>query len=116
MARHLEDFIASLPPEEQHAIQHEAERWIAEELTLRALRKARACSQKQVGDLLHIKQAAVSRLERRTDMYVSTLRSFIEAMGGELDIIARFPEQIAVRITQFAELSEAPPLPALHTD
>ena len=104
MARTLDDFIASLPFEEQHAIHQEAERLIAEEMTLRALRKARACSQEKVGHLLHIKQAAVSRLERRTDMYVSTLRSFIEAMGGELDIIARFPDHPSVRISQFEEL------------
>ena len=77
---------------------------IAEEMTLRELRKARARSQQKVGSALHINQAAVSKLERRTDMYVSTLRSYIEAMGGELDIIARFPERAPVRITQFEEL------------
>src|SRR5438046_1834182 len=87
MARKLEDFIASLPEDEQQAIHKEAERLIAEEMTLRELRKARARSQQKVGRALHINQAAVSKLERRTDMYVSTLRSYIEAMGGELDII-----------------------------
>ncbi len=53
--------------------------------------------------MLHINQSAVSKLERRTDMYLSTLRSYIEAMGGELEIIARFPDR-AVRITQFEAL------------
>ena len=114
MARTLDDFIASLPAEEQHAIQQETERLIAEEMTLRALRKARARSQEQLGHSLHIKQAAVSRLERRTDMYVSTLRSFIEAMGGELDIIARFPDHTSVRINQFEDLGEA--IAAHHTN
>ena len=52
---------------------------------------------------LHIKQAAVSKLERRTDMYLSTLRSYIEAMGGKLEIIARFPNR-AARINQFEAL------------
>jgi Helix-turn-helix domain len=106
MARTLDDFIAGLPEDEQHAIHQEAERLIAEELTLGALRKARACSQDKLGQALHIKQAAVSRLERRTDMYLSTLRAYIEAMGGELDIIARFPDQAPVRISQFAGLGE----------
>jgi hypothetical protein len=106
MARKLEDFIASLPRDEQQAIQEEAERLIAEEMTLRELRKARARSQQKVGRALHINQAAVSKLERRADMYVSTLRSYIEAMGGELDIIARFPDHTPVRITQFQELGE----------
>src|SRR5882672_3480735 len=73
MARTLEDFIALLPEDEQRAIQEEAEQLIAEEMTLRELRKARARSQQKVGRALHINQAAVSKLERRTDMYVSTL-------------------------------------------
>src|SRR5262245_62056359 len=104
MAKTLDDFIASLPEAEQHAIQQETERLIAEEMTLQALRQVRSRSQEQIGHSLRIKQAAVSRLERRTDMYVSTLRCFIEAMGGELDIIARFPDQAPVRINQFEEL------------
>ena len=52
---------------------------------------------------LHINQAAVSKLERRVDMYLSTLRSYIEAMGGRLEIIACFPNQ-SVRINQFGAL------------
>jgi transcriptional regulator with XRE-family HTH domain len=67
------------------------------------LRKAREQSQEAVAKQLHIKQAAVSKLERRTDMYLSTLRSYIEAMGGKLEIIARFPNR-AVRISQFQSL------------
>ena len=55
------------------------------------MREARERSQAEVAEKLHIKQAAVSKLERRTDMYLSTLRSYIEAMGGKLEIIARFP-------------------------
>ena len=107
MARTLDDFIASLSEEDQHAIHQETERLIAQEMTLRALRKARACSQVKLGHALHIKQAAVSKLERRTDMYLSTLRAYIEAMGGELEIVARFPDQPSVRINQFEELGEA---------
>jgi hypothetical protein len=58
---------------------------------------------------LHINQAGVSKLERRTDIYLSTPRSFIEAMGGKLEIVARFPNQ-AIRITQFEMLDlEQPP-------
>jgi hypothetical protein len=104
VTKSLDEFIDSLPKEEQEAIQQEAERLIAEEMTLRELRKARARSQRAVGEILHINQAAVSKIERRTDMYVSTLRSFVEAMGGELEIIARFPDQPPVRINQFEDL------------
>ncbi len=104
MARDLDDFIVSLPQEEQAAIHQEAQRLIAEEMTLQELRKARERSQQLVGEILHINQAAVSKIERRTDMYVSTLRSFIEAMGGELDNISRFPDHPPVRIKQFEGL------------
>lgn len=104
MAKSLEQVIASLPTEEQAAINQEADRLIVEEMTLREVREARERSQRVVGEVLHINQAAVSKIERRTDMYVSTLRSFIEAMGGELEIIARFPDRPPVKISQFEEL------------
>ena len=106
MGRTLNDVIASLPQERQEAIYKEAERLIEEEMTLRELRKARACSQQVVADVLNVNQAAVSKIERRTDMYVSTLREFVQAMGGELDIVVRFPDRAPVRIRQFEELEE----------
>jgi hypothetical protein len=105
MTKRFEQFLAELPAEEQSAIAQETERLIAEEMTLRQLSKARKHSQELVGEILHVNQAAVSKIERRTDMYVSTLRSFIQAMGGELEIIARFPDQPPVRINQFEELA-----------
>jgi len=109
MTKKLEDFIAVLPDEEQQLINEEAERLIAEEMTLQELRKARACLQQTIGEKLHVNQAQVSKIERRTNMYISTLRSFIQAMGGELDIIARFPDRAPVRINQFNELEDNAP-------
>lgn len=106
MAIKLEDYIAALPQEEQIAIQQETERLIAEDLTLQALRKARAHSQKQVGKKLKVNQSEVSKIERRADLYVSTLRHYIEAVGGELEIIARFPDRPPVRISQFEDLDD----------
>jgi hypothetical protein len=103
MAIRFDDYMAKLPKKRQQAIKKRAAELIAEEATLRQLREARECSQVEMAEKLHIKQAAVSKLERRTDMYLSTLRSYIEAMGGKLEIIARFPKQ-AVRITQFEAL------------
>ena len=70
---------------------------------MRQVREAQERSQEEVAKKLHINQAGVSKLERRTDMYLSTLRNYIEAMGGTLEIIARFPDQ-TVRITQFNNL------------
>ncbi|MDQ3519414.1 MAG: helix-turn-helix domain-containing protein [Gemmatimonadota bacterium] len=66
------------------------------------LRRARQLSQEQLAATLGEKQPSISRLEQRTDMYVSTLRRYIEAMGGQLDIVARFPDG-EVSITQFGE-------------
>ena len=103
MAIRFDDYMAKLPKKRQQAIKKRAAELIAEEATLRQLREARERSQVEMAERLHIKQAAVSKLERRTDMYLSTLRSYIEAMGGKLEIIARFPNQ-AVRIMQFEAL------------
>ncbi len=76
---------------------------LKEEMALHELRQALKLSQADLAEKLHIKQPAVSRLEKRTDMYVSHLRSVIEAMGGELLITARFPNG-EVTINNFSEL------------
>ena len=78
---------------------------VLESLPLQELRQARALSQDEMARALGIKQAAVSKLERRTDMYLSTLRKFIEAMGGRLEIVAHFPEG-DVRVEQLAALDK----------
>ena len=70
------------------------------EMPLTEIRAARELTQERLAKRLRIKQASISKLERRADMYVSTLRDFVRAMGGELEITARFPEG-EVRITQF---------------
>jgi DNA-binding XRE family transcriptional regulator len=103
MAIRSDDFVAKLPKKEQQAIKKRTAELIAEEATLRQLREARERSQVEMAEKLHINQAAVSKLERRTDMYLSTLRHYIEAMGGKLEIVARFPNK-AVRIMQFETL------------
>jgi transcriptional regulator with XRE-family HTH domain len=72
-------------------------------MALHELRQARERSQEQLARELNVGQPAVAKLERRTDMYVSNLRRYIEALGGSLEITARFPEG-AVNITNFADL------------
>jgi ribosome-binding protein aMBF1 (putative translation factor) len=74
------------------------------EMPLQELRQAHQMSQERLAELLSTKQANISRIERRTDMYISTLRSYIEAMGGELDIVARFPDG-EVHINQFKDIA-----------
>ena len=73
-------------------------------MPLQELRRTICMSQEKLAANLASKQASVSRLEKRTDMYISTLRGYIEAIGGELDIIARFPEG-DVHINQFKVIS-----------
>lgn len=80
-------------------------------LTLAELRRARAMTQEQLASDLHVGQASIAKLERRTDMYLSTLRRFVEAMGGELDIVARFPDQPQVRLRGIGELAEVGDVP-----
>lgn len=76
------------------------------EMPLHELRRARGLSQQTLASALHIQQPAVAKLEKRTDMYVSTLRNHIRAMGGELEVIARFPDG-EVRIENFSGVSAA---------
>ena len=75
---------------------------LVNEMPLQELRQAKAMSQVRLAESLNVNQAAISKMERRTDMYISTLRSYIQAMGGELEIVARFPEGI-VKISNFAD-------------
>lgn len=64
---------------------------LRQEMALSEVRRAMSLTQVDLATMLHIKQAALARLENRTDMYISSLRKYITALGGELDIVARFP-------------------------
>ena len=81
---------------------------LMEAMPLQELRQALDLTQQQVAETLKIEQAAVSKMEKQADMYLSTLRRFIAAMGGKLEIVARFPEG-AVRITQLKNIDKAAP-------
>ncbi len=76
-----------------------------EVMPLQELRNARHLSQEQLAKTLSVKQSSVSKLEQRTDMYISTLRNFIKAMGGDLEIIARFPDG-EILINQFEDIEK----------
>lgn len=89
-------------PIEAQEKSHEIAQQMIKEMPLQELREARKLSQKVIAELLNVQQPAVAKLEKRTDMYVSTLRSHIEAMGGQLDVIAHFPDG-SVRITNFTK-------------
>jgi ribosome-binding protein aMBF1 (putative translation factor) len=76
---------------------------LLKDMALDELRAARAMTQAELGHKLGLKQAAISRMERRTDVYVSTLAKFVEAMGGQLEIRVMFPDG-TVRINQFGDV------------
>ena len=78
-------------------------RTLKAEMPLAELRYARERSQDELARTLKVKQPAVAKLEKRTDMYVSNLRRYIEALGGSLEITAKFPEG-SVNITNFSDL------------
>jgi DNA-binding XRE family transcriptional regulator len=102
MAKKFSKLVKKMSPESQEWVKREVEKTLAE-MPLQELRNARGLSQMMLAEALHIQQPAIAKLEKRTDMYISTLRSHIRAMGGELDIIARFPEG-DVRITNFSQI------------
>src|ERR1700693_6385879 len=91
MAKRFKDLRARMPVEGQARAHARAPQMLAE-LPLQELRQARQMSQEKLADILGGKQASVAKLEHRTDMYVSTLRSYIEAMGGGLGVVARLPD------------------------
>ena len=78
-------------------------RRLVEEMSPHQLRKARELTQTRIAEELHMGQGDVSKLERRTDMYVGTLASYLQAVGAHLEIRAVFPDGRAVKITQFSE-------------
>jgi DNA-binding XRE family transcriptional regulator len=91
MANKWREIRRTRSPEREAQLRGRVEAELAK-LPLGALRRARSMTQDRLAELLHVNQGAVSKMEKRTDMYLSTLRSYIEAMGGSLDIRAVFPD------------------------
>ena len=104
MAKKFSELRAKMSPEAQAKAEALAKRYLAE-LPLDELRVARNMSQENLAQVLGVRQNAVSKLERRTDMYVSSLRNVIRAMGGDLRIEAVFPDGV-VLIDQFKKVAE----------
>jgi transcriptional regulator with XRE-family HTH domain len=103
MATNFRKIRERMPPERQERIRKRTEELLAE-LPLQELRQARELTQEELAEVLGLNQATISKLERRTDMYLSSLRRFVEAMGGELEIAANFPEG-RVRIQLLEDLN-----------
>ena len=95
----LQEVIDGLPKEDREAVEARARELIAEEMTLRELRQAFDLTQHRMGELLNVGQDSISRLEQRSDLLLSTLRSYVEAMGGSLQITVKFPDRPAVVVS-----------------
>lgn len=98
MGTKLADKIASLSPDHRAEVEAESERLRAEYLTLQGLRKARELTQVQLAETLGQRQVSIAKLEKRSDLLLSTLRRYVEAMGGQLDLVVRFPEGAPVHL------------------
>lgn len=107
MATTLKDKMRSLGAKRRRKVEARAAELIAEELSLRDLRRARQKTQTSVAKSLGIGQEGVSRLEKRSDLLISTLRTYVEAMGGELHLVAEFPDRPPVHLAGLASMAHA---------
>jgi DNA-binding XRE family transcriptional regulator len=107
MGRTLKQIIAELPPERQQRIEMRYQELKQEVEGLRELRQIAGKAQLDIAAALNIKQPSVSKIEKQADMYLSTLRSYVEAIGGELELVVKFPERPALKIHHLGDVSGA---------
>ncbi|MCB1430094.1 MAG: helix-turn-helix transcriptional regulator [Nitratireductor sp.] len=106
MTTSLKDVMKGLHPDRQARIAGEAERLHAEYLTLQELRKAKELTQTNLADTLGIRQATIAQMEKRSDLMLSTLRSYVEAMGGSLKLMVEFPNKRPVILEGLGDTEE----------
>ena len=109
MASTLKDKLDALSPGRRKKVEARAADLIAAEMSLRNLRQAHKLTQERMGEFLGIGQDGVSRLEKRSDLLLSTLRSYVEAMGGHLRLIAESPNQPPVVLGGLADMDNGNP-------
>src|SRR5438034_2775002 len=102
MAKNVNEIIRRLSPARRKRVEKRATQMIAEEMTRQELRRARERTQVEVAKALGITQDSVSRLEQRADLLLSTLRNYVEALGGSLSLIAEFPDHDPVVLSGIA--------------
>lgn len=105
MAKKFQNLRDKMSPKRRKKVDAMTKEMLAE-MPMHELRRARRLSQEKIAEILDIKQGSVSKLERRTDLYISTLRRYIEAMGGELELQAHFPEG-SVTIAELGQIDES---------
>ena len=109
MGRTLDAVMRSLPKERRDRINARYRVLRNEVENLKALRKAAGKAQTEIASTLHISQPSVSKIEKQADMYLSTLRNYVEAVGGDLELIVRFPEQEPIHLSGLGTVLESRP-------
>lgn len=104
MAKTLSEKLGEVSEVRRRQVRGRAQELIDEELSLRELRRALDKTQVEIAELLGVGQDAVSRYEARTDMLLSTLESYVQALGGQLTIVAEFPNRKPIRLSGFGDL------------
>ena len=107
--RTLTERMDKLSTARRKKVEERAKTLIAEEMSLQDLRKARKQTQVRVAKRLGINQENVSRIEKRSDLLLSTLRGYVQAMGGKLSLVAEFPDRPPVTLTGIAALDKEDP-------
>ena len=105
MGRTVDQVIAELPTERRERVEARYRELKQEVEALRELREIAGKAQLDVAAALHIKQPSVSKIEKQTDMYLSTLRNYIEAIGGKLELVVKLPKRPAIRLHQLGDAS-----------
>lgn len=108
MGKSLNEVMAALPANRQDKIRARGAALVADEMTLRELRKAMGTTQEQLAARMGKPQATISRMEAQSDMLMSTLGQVVEGMGGRLSIVAEMPGRAPVRLAGLGDLSPAP--------
>jgi transcriptional regulator with XRE-family HTH domain len=108
MAVNANDKIRKLSPARRRKVESRASELVAEEMTLRELRTARKLTQVRLARILGITQDSVSRLEKRSDFLLSTLRKTVEAMGGNLSLVAEFPDRPPIVLAGISDNDTSP--------
>src|SRR5580693_5226013 len=109
MGRTIGEMIDALPKQRREGIDARYRELRDDVESLRELRKVAGKAQADIAMALKIKQPSVSKIEKQTDMYLSTLRSYVEAIGGELDLVVRLPSRPALRLRHLGDLSKGAP-------
>jgi predicted transcriptional regulator len=105
MVRMLKEVLDALPPKRRAEIDRRFKERLNEVDSLKELRRLSALSQVRIAKKLKISQPAVSKIEKQTDMYLSTLRGYVEAMGGELDVIVRLPHRKPIKVKSLEDVT-----------